>query len=152
VYRGSQIELVFFCSVYLSLLRRSADRVFRFSDEGADAFGRLMWILPRFCLLDHSGCSMVFFDDAASDSPSRIFRCTSLSLVDAISDSPSRISYCKNRWSGSLLSRTTMHPPHRAVEVPPHRAVPPIADGKDMSAFDGDRQSREGTFSDPARG
>jgi hypothetical protein len=29
-----------------------------------------------------------------------------------------------DRWSGWLLSRTTLHPP---VEVPPHRAVPAIA-------------------------
>jgi hypothetical protein len=49
-----------FCSVYVGLLRRTADRAFRFRDEGAAAFGKVMSILPTFCLLDHSGCSMVF--------------------------------------------------------------------------------------------
>jgi hypothetical protein len=57
-----------------------------------------------------------------------------------------------DRWSGWLLRRTTLHPPHRAVEVPPHRAVFAIPDGKDMLAFDCYSQSTESTFSDPTRG
>jgi hypothetical protein len=43
--------------------------------------------------------------------------------------------------SFGLLGRTTLHP---RVEVLPHRAVPAIADGKDMPAFDDHSQSREG--------
>jgi hypothetical protein len=51
-----------------------------------------------------------------------------------------------DRWSGWLLSRTTLHPP---VEVRPHRVLLEIPDGKDMSAFDDHSQSRDGTCSDP---
>jgi hypothetical protein len=78
VVSGFSKKLVFFCPVYVGLLRRSADRALRFAAESAAAFGKFMSILPTFCLWHHCGCSIVFFfDDAASDLVSRISHRTS---------------------------------------------------------------------------